>query len=41
MAIDKADVRYGFYVGIGLLLAVLVWHLLSRLAASLRSRGNG
>lgn len=39
--IDKGDLKYGFWVGTGLLLAVLVWHLLSRLAAGARSKANG
>ena len=30
MAGAKADVKLGFWVGIGVLGAVLVWHLVSR-----------
>jgi len=37
--IDKPDLKYGFWVGMGLLLAFLVWHMISALVA--RSRGNG
>lgn len=37
--IDKADLKYGFWVGMGLLFAFLVWHLAS--SAIARSRGNG
>lgn len=30
MSIDTGDLKYGFYVGLGLLFAFLVWHLASR-----------
>jgi hypothetical protein len=29
MAINKGQISYGFYIGLGLLLAFLVWGLLS------------
>lgn len=35
--IDKPDLKYGFWVGLGLLIAFLVWHLAS--AALSRARG--
>lgn len=31
MAINKGQISYGFYIGIGLLLAFLVWGLASML----------
>lgn len=31
----KGDIKYGFFVGVGLLAAVLVWHLLGRSAGGL------
>lgn len=39
--IDKPDLRYGFWVGLGLLLAFLAWHLLTGLLARARGRANG
>lgn len=35
--IDKPDLKYGFWVGLGLLAAFLVWHMAS--AAISRARG--
>jgi hypothetical protein len=26
----KGDVKYGFFVGLGVILAVILWHLLGR-----------
>lgn len=37
--IDKADLKYGFWVGLGLLFAFLVWHLASATVARARTRG--
>lgn len=37
MKIDTPDIKYGFYVGLGLLFAFLVWHVAS--AALSRARG--
>ncbi len=37
--IDKGDFKYGFWVGLGLLFAFLVWHLVSRLAGKAAERG--
>lgn len=34
--IDKPDLKYGFWLGIGLLLAFLVWSLISRLIGRAR-----
>jgi hypothetical protein len=31
----KGDIKYGFYLGLGLLGAVLAWHLLGRAGGSL------
>ena len=39
MKINTGDVSYGFWLGLGLLLAVLVWHLGSALVR--RGRANG
>lgn len=36
---DKADLKYGFWVGLGLLLAFLVWRLAS--SALNRARSGG
>jgi hypothetical protein len=37
--IDKGDLKYGFWVGLGLLSAFLVWHLAT--SAVSRARSNG
>ena len=39
--IDKPDLKYGFWVGLGLLLAFLAWRLGSSLLARARGRANG
>ena len=41
MAIDKAELKTGFYLGIGLLLAVAVWTLVSLLLSRVVHRNNG
>ena len=38
--IDKPDLKYGFWLGIGLLLAFLIWHLVSRTLGRVAQR-NG
>lgn len=38
MAFDKAEVKTGFYLGLGLLLAFLVWGLLSLLISRVVKR---
>lgn len=37
--IDKPDLKYGFWLGIGLLFAFLAWHVVSAMLARARSRG--
>ena len=39
--IDKPDLKYGFWLGIGLLLAFLVWRLGTAAVARARGRANG
>lgn len=39
MAIDTRDLRYGFYVGLGLLFAFLVWHLATSVLHRAAGRG--
>lgn len=39
MAIDTHDLKYGFWVGLGLLFAFLVWHLVSRTLGRAANRG--
>ena len=41
MHIDKADLSKGFWVGLGLLLAYLVWTLLTGLAGRAVTAGRG
>lgn len=41
MAIDTPDIKYGFYVGLGLLLAFLLWGLATRVIGSARGRADG
>lgn len=41
MKINKGEIGMGFYVGIGLLLAVLVWHFVSMLMARVAGGRNG
>lgn len=36
---DKGDLKYGFWVGLGLLLAFLVWRLASGVVNRARSGG--
>lgn len=38
MAIDKTEVKTGFYLGLGLLLAVAVWTLISLLLSKVVNR---
>lgn len=40
MAIDTHDLKYGFWVGLGFLLAFFIWHLLSRLAGRAADRAG-
>ncbi len=40
MAVDKAEVKTGFYLGLGLLLAVAVWTLVSLLLSRVISRNK-
>lgn len=37
--IDKPDLKYGFWVGLGLLLAFLIWRLATTAISRARSRG--
>lgn len=39
MAINTPDIKYGFYVGLGLLFAFLVWHLATSVLHRAASRG--
>lgn len=39
--VDKPDLRYGFWLGIGLLLAFLAWRIGTALVARARGRANG
>lgn len=41
MAIDTPDIKYGFYVGLGLLLAFLAWGVASQLLERARRSANG
>lgn len=36
---DKADVKKGFWLGLGLLGALIVWHLLSGVLGKVVNRG--
>lgn len=39
--IDKPDLRFGFWVGLGVLLAFMAWRIASALLARARGRANG
>ncbi len=39
--VDKGDLRYGFWVGLGLLLAFLVWRLASGALSRAKGVANG
>lgn len=41
MALDKSEVKTGFYLGLGLLLALLVWTFISLVIGKVVSKRNG
>lgn len=41
MAFDKAEVKTGFYLGLGLLLALLVWSFITMFLGRVVQRKNG
>ena len=41
MAFDKSEVKTGFYLGLGLLLALLVWGFISLVVGKVVRRNDG
>ncbi len=41
MATGTPDIKYGFYVGLGLLLAFLIWGFATQLLGRARRSANG